>query len=156
MLWTYVWTLLIYWMAIFVSCFVVTEVAQDQLYNLTTPRIGLKITLGSLFLAILMVLMPPSYQTMFTCDIAWTVLHLFAWFGVFTFILQFHPPHALGLSLATFFLVSGFATMGVNSILKPTPRAALAPARSTNKPVRQSLGPSAPPAAKGKAAEKAK
>jgi hypothetical protein len=147
MMWTYLWSLLIYWLALFVSCFIVTEIAQDQLYDAVTPRVGLKIALGSLIMAALMVVLPPSYETMFTGNFAWTLLHLIVWFGVFTLIFQFHPPHALGLSIATFLLVSGLATMGVQSILKPTPQAALRSPRVNNPPVRRSLGPSAPPAA---------
>jgi hypothetical protein len=154
-MWSYLGPLLIYWLALFVACFVVTEIAQDQLYDEVTPRVGLKIAVGSLLLAILMVALPPSYDKMFTSDIAWTLLHAIAWFGVFTLIFQFHPPHALGLSLATFILVSGLATMGVESIMKPTPKTALSPARATNIPVRKSLAPSAP-ASTPKAAEKAK
>lgn len=156
MMWTYLWPLLIYWLALFVSCFVVTEIAQDQLYDEVTPRVGLKIALGTLIMAALMVALPPSYETMFTNNFAWTVLHLIVWFCVFTLIFQFHPPHALGLSIATFLLVSGLATMGVQSMLKPTPRAALRPARANNPPVRQSLSPSGPPAAKGAEPAKAK
>jgi hypothetical protein len=154
-MWSYLGPLLIYWLALFVACFVVTEIAQDQLYDEVTPRVGLKIAVGSLLLAILMVFLPPSYDKMFTSEIAWTLLHAIAWFGVFTLIFQFHPPHALGLSLATFVLVSGLATMGVESIMKPTPKAALAPARATNIPVRKSLAPSAP-ATTPKATEKAR
>jgi len=155
-MWSYLGPLLVYWMALFVSCFVVTEIAQDQLYDAVTPRVGLKIALGSLILAILMVLLPPSYETMFTGNIAWTLLHFIAWFGVFTLIFQFHPPHALGLGIMTFLLVSGFATMGVESMMKPTPRSALTPSRIAAPPIRKSLAPSAPPVAKGNAVEKAK
>lgn len=147
-MWSYLGPLLIYWLVLFVACFVVTDVAQDQLYDEVTPRVGLKIAIGSLILAALMVIFPVSYDTMFTANIAWTLLHGIAWFAVFTLIFQFHPPHALGLGLATFLLVSGFATMGVESLMKPTPRQALAPVRANNPPVRQSLAPTAPPATK--------
>ena len=33
-----VWPFLIYWLVIFVACFVVVEIAQDQLYDEVTPR----------------------------------------------------------------------------------------------------------------------
>ncbi|ODT99078.1 MAG: hypothetical protein ABS79_04940 [Planctomycetes bacterium SCN 63-9] len=155
-MWLYLVRLLIYWMAIFVSCFAVTEVAQDQLYDEVTPRAGLKISIGALLLAILMVFLPPSYETMFTSDIAWTLLHLIAWFGVFTLIFQFHPPHALGLSIATFFLISGFATMGVESIVRPSSRPVTTPTKANIPAVRQSLAPKAPPLSTGKVPEKAK
>ena len=54
---------------------------------------------------------------MFTTNIAWTLLQGVVWFGVFTLILQFHPWHALGIGTATMLMVSGLATMGVESIL---------------------------------------
>ena len=58
---------------------------------------------------------------MFTTNIIWTVFQAIVWFGVFTLIFQFHPWHALGLGILTMLLVSGLATMGVDSMLKPTP-----------------------------------
>ena len=59
---------------------------------------------------------------MFTTNIAWTLLQGVIWFGVFTLILQFHPWHALGSGTATMLMVSGLATMGVESVLsRPAP-----------------------------------
>ena len=59
---------------------------------------------------------------MFTTNIAWTLLQGVVWFGVFTLIFQFHPWHALGIGTATMLMVSGLATMGVESILsRPAP-----------------------------------
>ncbi len=148
-----IWTLLIYWLVIFVGCFVVIEIAQDQLYDEVTPHVGLKVTGGSLLLAAMLTAfynkgMPASFDSMFTNNILCTVFQAIVWFGVFTLIFQFHPWHALGLGIATMVMVQGLATMGVNSILSPTPAAVSRPgAFATNKPVRQSLAPApaAPP-----------
>jgi uncharacterized membrane protein YdcZ (DUF606 family) len=157
---TFIGPLLVYWLVMFVACFVVVEVGQDQLYDQVTPRAGLKVASGSLLLALLLTWLkvrgePASYDSMFTSNFAWTVLQGIVWFGVFTLIFQFHPWHALGLGLVTMVLVSGLATMGVESVLaKPAPNAA-ARAVVPSQPVRQSLSPAAgvaPPAA----AEKAK
>jgi hypothetical protein len=144
----------------FVACFVVVEVGQDQLYDEVTPRAGLKVASGSLLIALLLTTLryfgfPASFESMFTTNIAWTLLQGVVWFVVFTLIFQFHPWHALGLGIATMLLVSGLATMGVESILaKPVPTSAAArPAPS--QPVRQSLTPSAG-AAQPKPAEKAR
>ena len=49
-----IWPFLIYWLVMFVACFVVVEVAQDQLYDEVTPHAGLKVTLGSLLIAMLL------------------------------------------------------------------------------------------------------
>lgn len=144
-MWTIFWSLLIYWLAAFVGCFIVVEIAQDALYDETTPRAGLKVGGGSFLLAALMTYLHPSFDTMFTNDFFLTLLQAIVWFGVFTLILQFHPWHALGLSLLTLVLVAPLATMGVDSVLTPTPETVRRPAASANKPVRQSLTP--PPAA---------
>jgi hypothetical protein len=158
---TIIWPFLIYWLVMFVACFVVVEVGQDQLYDQVTPRSGLKVASGSLLIALLLTWLrargePVSYESMFTTYFAWTVLQGIVWFGVFTLIFQFHPWHALGLGLITMVLVTGLATMGVDSVLaKPAQTAAATRDFVPSKPVRQSLSPSAPggpPAA----AEKAK
>ena len=49
-----IWPLLIYWLVLFVACFVVVEIGQDQLYDEVTPRAGLKVVGGSLLLAALL------------------------------------------------------------------------------------------------------
>jgi hypothetical protein len=154
---TIIWPFLIYWLVLFVACLVVFVVCQDQV----TPRSGLKVASGSLLIALLLTWLrargePVSYESMFTTYFAWTVLQGIVWFGVFTLIFQFHPWHALGLGLITMVLVTGLATMGVDSVLaKPAQTAAATRDFVATKPVRQSLSPSAaaaPPAA----AEKAK
>jgi hypothetical protein len=59
-------------------------------------------------------------------------------------IFQFHPWHALGLGLATMLMVSGLATMGVDSILnRPAPGTVAARPFAPSEPVRQSLNPNA-------------
>ncbi len=148
----HIWPLLIYWLVLFVVCYIVIEVAQDQLYDEVTPRVGLKVALGSLILAVLLTWLHPSFDTMFTTNIAWTVLQGIVWFGVFTLIFQFHPWHALALGLCTMLIIPGVATLGVDSILKPTPQLASPKSLEPRIPVRQGISPAAPsnapPAAK--------
>jgi hypothetical protein len=149
-MWTIVGSLLVYWLVMFVACFVVVEIGQDQLYDEVTPRAGLKVAAGSLLIAMLLTWLKvkgfaASYDSMFTTNIAWTVLQGVVWFGVFTLIFQFHPWHALGLGIITMLLVSGLATMGVDSVLsKPAPTSAAA-RLAPSQPVRQSLAPAAGP-----------
>jgi hypothetical protein len=156
-----IWAFLIYWLVTFVACFVVVEVGQDQLYDEVTPRVGLKVGSGSFLIAALLTALryfgvPASFESMFTTNIAWTLLQGIVWFGVFTLILQFHPWHALGLGIATMLLVSGLATMGVESILsQPSPRSTAARPFAPTQAVRQSLAPTGAPA-QAKTAEKAK
>ncbi len=49
-----IWPFLIYWLVLFVVCFVVVEFGHDQLYDEVTPHAGLKVAGGSLLLAILL------------------------------------------------------------------------------------------------------
>ncbi len=152
---TFIWPLLIYWLVMFVACFVVVEVGQDQLYDEVTPHAGLKVGGGSLLIAVLLTVfrakgVPASFESMFTTNLIWTVLQGIVWFGVFVLIFQFHPWHALGLGLATMLLVSGLATMGVESLLKPSAPTANR-ATVPHQPIRQSVSPAAsPPTAKAK------
>jgi hypothetical protein len=114
---TLIWTLLIYWLVLFVACFVVVEVGHDQLYDEVTPHAGLKVAGGSLLIALVLTILkakglPASYESMFTTNFAWTVLQGIVWFGVFTLIFQFHPWHGLGLGIATMLLVTGWPRPG--------------------------------------------
>jgi hypothetical protein len=142
---TLIWPLLIYWLVMFVACFVVVEVGHDQLYDEITPHAGLKVTGGSLLIAILLTWLrwmgnPASYESIFTF---WTVLQALVWCGVFMLIFQFHPWHALGLGIATMLLVTGLATMGVNSLLtKSAANPQVERATVSGQPVRQSVTPS--------------
>jgi len=146
---TIIWPFLIYWLVLFVACFIVVEIGQDQLYDEVTPRGGLKVAAGSLLLAALLTALraygfPASFESMFTTNLIWTLLQGVVWFLVFTLILQFHPWHALGLGIATMLLVSGLATMGVESVLsRPAPTSAAGRAFAPSEPVRQSLAPAA-------------
>ncbi len=147
---TLILTLLIYWLTVFVACFVVVEVGQDQLYDEITPYAGLKVGGGSLLIAILLTWYkargtPASFESMFTTNIIWTVLQGMIWVGVFILVLRFHPWHALGLGLATMLIIPGLATMGVDGILsRPARTSAAAQPFAPTEPVRKSLVP--PPA----------
>jgi hypothetical protein len=94
---------------------------------------------------------------MFTSNIMWTVLQGLVWFGVFTLIFQFHPWHALGIGIATMLLVTGLATMGVDSLLsKSTPTAQVRRGTVSGQPVRQSVAPAGGAGAAGTSPEAAK
>jgi hypothetical protein len=154
-MWTIIFTLLIYWLVMFVACFVVVEIGQDQLYDEVTPHAGLKVAAGSLLIAIVLTVLRKygltvSYESMFTTNIMWTVLQGLVWFGVFTLIFQFHPWHALGLGVATMLLVTGLSTMGVDSLLsRPVPTSRSTRSLISNQPVRQSVAPRATAEATG-------
>lgn len=154
---TTLFTLLIYWLTVFVACFVVVEVGHDQLYDEITPHAGLKVSGGSLLIAMLLTWYkwrgtPASFDAMFTTSIIWTVFQGIVWVGVFMLVLRFHPWHALGLGLATMLLVPGLATMGVDGILsRPAATSAAAQPFAPKDPVRKAL---APPPAKPAAAAK--
>jgi hypothetical protein len=136
---------LIYWLVLFVLSYVAVEIGQDQLYDEVTPMAGLKITGGSLLLALMQTYFHPTIDSMFTSNFAFTVLQALVWIGVFILIYQFHPWHGLAIALPVMLICSGFATMGVDSLTKPTPTLRRASTLSTAKPVRKSTA-QAPPA----------
>jgi len=142
-MWTLFFTFLVYWLVAFVGCFTAVEIAQDALYDEVTPHAGLKVTLASAILALVMTYFHPSFETMFTANILWTMLQGIAWVGVFLFVLQFHPWHALGLGSLMMCLLAPLATMGVDSMLAPDAqvRRIRAGTPAATKPVRESLGP---------------
>ncbi len=147
-----IWPLLIYWLAFFVACFAIIEIAQDQLYDEVTPWVGLKVAGGSLLLAILQTWRPLAFDTMFTSNFSWIILHGIVWFVVFTLIFQFHPQHAAALGILAMLLIPGAAAIGVESIMKPASKSATAPYQPPAKPVRGSMGsPAAPKAAEAPA-----
>jgi hypothetical protein len=138
-----VWPLLIYWLVFFVACYAACEVGQDFFYDEVNANVGIRSFAGSFLLAAMATWIKPSFETIFTANVAWTVLNGLVWVGVFMFILEFHPWHALGLGLVIMVLVSGLATMGVESLTKSTPRLAPARSRPSNQPVRKSLNSAA-------------
>ena len=128
----------IYWLVFFVACSVVCQMAQDQLYDELTPYFGLKLAGGTFIFAALATYFRPSFDTMFTNDLAWTVLQAMIWVGVFIFVFQFHPWHGLGLALVILALAPGLASMGVDNFTKPT--VVTAPVNSKGAPpIRKSL-----------------
>ncbi len=141
----------IYWLAMFVLSYVAVEFGQDQLYDEVTPMAGLKVAGGSLLLAVMLTYFHPRFESMFT-ELASTVFQALVWIGVFILIYQFHPWHGLAIALPIMLLCSGFATMGVDSVMKPTPTLRRASTLSTSKAVRKSAAAPAPtppvPAAK--------
>jgi hypothetical protein len=141
-----IWAFLIYWLVMFVASYIAVEVGQDQLYDEVTPMAGLKVAGGSFLLALLLTWIRPSFDTMFTTGIAWTLLQGIVWFGVFTFIYQFHPQHAVSIAIPLMLVSTGFATMGVESLTKPTPVLRPAQTLTKSKAIRRPIGPSAPPA----------
>ena len=110
----------------FVGFYVVVEFGQDH-YDEVTPHVGLKVAGGSLLLAILLTALkyfgvpaslPDHLHHEHHLDLAAAIVCT----GRFILVFRSHPWHGLGLGLATMILVSGLATMGVDSILsKPVP-----------------------------------
>jgi hypothetical protein len=147
---------LIYWLVLFVACYAVVEVAQDQLYDEVTPAVGLKVTLGSLVLAVLLTWLRTSLDTMFTAEIAGTLLQAIVWFAIFTLVFQFQPQHAVVISTITFLLVAPLASMGVDSFMRPSASIAAERAKLPSKPIRSPLTPPiAPPKAEAPVKAKA-
>ena len=107
---------------------------------------------SSLIMAIFLTWLRPSFETMFTNNIAWTVLEGIIWFGVFTLIFRFHPAHGAALGLLSMLIIPAAATLGVDSLTKPSPPAAAPQPFKPTKPVRAAIGQTPP--AKTEAAPK--
>jgi hypothetical protein len=148
------WPFLIYWLILFVACYVVVEFGQNYLYDETTPAVGLKVALGSFLLAAFLTWTRTSFDTMFTSELAKTVFQAIIWFAVFTLVYRFQPQHGVMIGVATMLIVAGLATLGVDSMMKPSQRGGVLNVRRPNKPFRQSAN-LAPPAAPKDASKEA-
>lgn len=127
----------IYWIVLFAVCFTVVEYSQTYLYDETTSSAPLKVAVGTALLALLLTWTRTEFYTMFTADLAWTVLLGVAAFGVFTLIFRFQPWHALPIGVFTVLLISGTATMAVQSFANRN-RPSEAASRPQSKPLRRS------------------
>lgn len=127
----------IYWVVLFAACYIVVEYSQSYLYDEATPSAGLKVALGSALLAILLTWTRTEFYTMFTADLRWTILLGVAAFGVFTLIFRFQPWHALPIGLFAVLLISGTATMAVQSFANRN-RPSEAASRPVSKPLHRS------------------
>jgi hypothetical protein len=132
--------LLIYWLAFFVTCYLTNEIFQDQLYDEMPKYMGYRVMAGSFLLALLAAVLHPSFETLFTSNLAWTALQALVWVGVFILVFQFHPWHGLAIGLVAVLLIPGLTTMGVDNAL--TPSKAEVPINAKGKlPPRKSLNP---------------
>jgi hypothetical protein len=96
---------------------------------------------------------------MFGADILWMFGLAVAWFVIFTFLFRFHPPHAFAIGVLACILLTGAASLAVNSMTGTAP-VNVAAKRITSKPVRTTLqttptAPAPPPADSKATAEKA-
>jgi hypothetical protein len=138
---------LIYWLVMFVLSYIAVEVGHDQLYDEGPPMAGLKVAAGSFLLAVMLTYFHPTFESMFTDKLPFTVLQALIWIGVFILIYQFHPWHGLAISLPIMLICSGFATMGVDSVTtRPARTVRRASTLNTSKPLRSPSGVAAPAA----------
>jgi hypothetical protein len=140
----------VYWLILFVACYIVVEYGQTYLYDESPPGLGLRVALGSFLFAALLTWTRTSYETMFTHDLGWTVLQAIVWFIVFTLVFRFHPPHALAIGLACMVILSGAATLAISSMTGANVAGTPA-SRQPSKPLRRTL-PAVPPLPKGESA----
>jgi hypothetical protein len=141
------WPFLIYWLVMFVSSYIIVDIGHDQLYDEPPPNEAARVLVGSLLLSALLTWTRPTFDTMFTSGLPWTVLQGIVWFLVFMFIYQFHPYHAVAIGVVAMLLIPGVASMGVESLTKPTPTVTPARTYRNQKAFRGTMGPA--PAAKG-------
>jgi hypothetical protein len=143
-----IFVFLVYWLILFVVCYIVSDYGQNFLYDETTPMLALKVAGGTFLMAILLAKFKPSFDTMFTANIHWTLLQAFIWVRIFLFVFRFHPKHAVALGLALFLVAPGLATIAVDSLMSNTPEgrrpAIVPPAKPLRKPAYPSPIPPVP------------
>ena len=115
----YVWPFLIYYLLMFVISYIVVDYGQYYFYDEVTPGAALKVALGALILAGILTATRSNFATMFTSDIASTVVLAMAWSVVFILIYRFQPWHGFGLAMATLLIFAGMSTLVVDSMLSP-------------------------------------
>jgi hypothetical protein len=132
-----IFVFLVYWVILFVVCFIVSEYSQKFLYDEATPMLGWKVAGGTFLMALLLARFRTSYDTMFTSEIHWTLLQAIIWVVLFAFLFRFHFLHAAAIGLGTFVVVSGLASIGVDSLMGNTPEAARVQIARPAKPLRK-------------------
>jgi hypothetical protein len=156
-----IWAFLLYWLVLFVACYLVTEYGQGFLYDEVTPYLWGKVAAASLILAIVLTIAHTSLDRMFSDGLGWTVGQAILWFLVFMFVLRFHPKHAAVLGVITFVLTAGMGTMAVDSLsetFQPTSRekAPVFDPKNKSLGLRKSAGATAPAPEEPKKAEEKK
>jgi hypothetical protein len=110
MLFTVIWSFLIYAVILYVVSYIVVEYGQKYLYDEITPGTPLKVLLGSVILAGLLTYTRTGFETL-----------AIVWSGVFILIYRFQPWHGFGLAMATMLIFAGLSTLVVSSLTQPKP-----------------------------------
>ena len=145
----WLWAFLVYWLVLFVACYVVVEYGQTYYYEEKTSGAGLRVAGASLILAILWTrrsvlqntprAVVTWYDQVFTTDAAWLLMIAIVSFVLFTLLLQFHPQHAVYLGPLTVLLIGAMASMAAASMARAGGAVPLE-IRVPAKPVRKAVG----------------
>jgi hypothetical protein len=120
MFWSILWPLAIYWLILFVCCYVILEFGQNYLYDEVTSAAPWKLAAGTLVLAGALMYTRTRLDTMFTSDLGFTVLQAILWFGVFTLIFRFQPLHGGVIGIVAMCILTALSTMAVDSMSTST------------------------------------
>ena len=146
---SYIVPFLINWLLFFVVSFIAVDYGHRYLYDEPPPSFGLRVTLGSILLALLSTFLRPTFDTMFTTGLAWTVLQMLAWVGVFILVYQFQPWHGAGFGVALGLVIPVMSALTITSLSQPADKSTTTYSRP-NAPLRRGAGgaPVTPPEAK--------
>jgi hypothetical protein len=133
---------LIYLVIQYVVLYIVMEFGQNYLYDEVTAGAPIKVGIGAFILAVVLTWTRTNFATMFTSDIAWTVLLAIVWVGVFILIFQFQPWHGFGLAMATMLIFAALSTLVVDSMTAAKPAGRIDTSQTPQKIRRPSGGPS--------------
>lgn len=139
----WLWIFLIYWLLLFVACYIATEVGQNYFYDEVTPYATLKVGVATLLMAAGLTWWDPSSVDLFVSDLANLAILAVVAFVLFCLVIRFHAPHALMIGPLAVVLVAFTAAMAIDS-LKAGPRANLRdrPIPPSERTIRKSSGSS--------------
>ena len=80
---------------------------------------------------------------MLTSGLGWSILQAVLWAVVFTVVLRFNPLHGFVIGAVAFFLLSGIASLAIDSFAGTNPSGAPASRRPAKPIERRPIGPTA-------------
>jgi len=108
----------LYALIFYAVCYVVTENAQNFLYNQPVQGMPWRVGIVALASAALATWLKPSFDTMFTSEWYWTLLAAVIWFTLFLLVLEFEVVHAAAVGLVTMVLIWGLAGLAVQGVTR--------------------------------------
>ncbi len=123
----WLWSFLIYWLVMFVTCYVVVDFGQRYYYEEPTKHAALRVAAGSLIFAALLTRrgvvvgrlageIPAWYDGVLASPVLLAAVLTLLAFAVFTLLFEYHPRHAIMIGPATVLIMAVLAGLAVDSL----------------------------------------